>query len=82
MMLTFRDSQPTEQTLPIIAVATTSGTGTEVTQVAVMTNTAEKTKSAIFNSRVYPKVSIIDPELMVTLPPHVTAMIGRVCSVG
>lgn len=74
--LWFRDSQPTEQTLPIIAVTTTSGTGAEVTQVAVITNTAEKTKSAIFNSRVYPKVSIIDPELMVTLPPHVTASTG------
>lgn len=74
--LWFRDSQPTEQTLPIIAVATTSGTGTEVTQVAVMTNTAEKTKSAIFNSHIYPKVSIIDPELMITLPSHVTASTG------
>lgn len=74
--LWFRDSQPTEQTLPIIAVTTTSGTGAEVTQVAVMTNTAEKTKSAIFNSHIYPKVSIIDPELMVTLPPHVTASTG------
>ncbi|MBA7586289.1 1,3-propanediol dehydrogenase [subsurface metagenome] len=74
--LWFRDSQPTEQTLPIIAVTTTSGTGAEVTQVAVMTNTTEKTKSAIFNSRIYPKVSIIDPELMVTLPPHVTASTG------
>lgn len=74
--LWFRDSQPTEQTLPIIAVTTTSGTGAEVTQVAVITNTAEKTKSAIFNSLIYPKVSIIDPELMVTLPPHVTASTG------
>ena len=74
--LWFRDSQPTEQTLPIIAVATTSGTGAEVTRVAVITNTAEKTKSAIFNSHIYPKVSIIDPELMVTLPPHVTASTG------
>ncbi|GAI57322.1 unnamed protein product, partial [marine sediment metagenome] len=74
--LWFRDSQPTEQTLPIIAVTTTSGTGAEVTQVAVITNTAEKTKSAIFSSRVYPKVSIIDPELMATLPSHVTASTG------
>lgn len=74
--LWLRDTQPTEQTLPIIAVATASGTGAEVTQVAVITNTAEKTKSAIFNSRIYPKVSIIDPELMITLPLHVTASTG------
>jgi len=74
--LWFRDTQPTEKTLPIIAVTTTSGTGSQFTQVAVVTNTAEKTKSAIFNNRVYAKVSIVDPELMVTVPTHVTASTG------
>jgi len=74
--LWFRDTQPTEKTLPIIAVTTTSGTGSQFTQVAVVTNTAEKSKSAIFNNRVYAKVSIVDPELMVTVPTHVTASTG------
>ena len=74
--LWFRDTQPTEKTLPVIAVTTTSGTGSQVTQVAVVTKTAEKTKSAIYNSRIYPKVGIVDPELMVTVPPHVTASTG------
>lgn len=74
--LWFRDTQPTEKTLPIIAVTTTSGTGSQFTQVAVVTNPAEKTKSAIFNSRIYAKVSIVDPELMVTVPQHVTASTG------
>jgi len=74
--LWFRETQPTEKTLPIIAVTTTSGTGSQVTQVAVVTNPAEKCKSAIYNPIIYPKVSIVDPELMVTVPEHVTASTG------
>ena len=72
----FFKKPPTEKTLPIIAVTTTSGTGSQVTQVAVLTNTAEKCKSAIYNSIVYPKVAIVDPEMMVTVPQHVTASTG------
>jgi len=56
--------KPTEKTLPIIAVSKTSGTGSYVTQVAVTTETATKTKSAIYYPCVFPKVSIVDPELM------------------
>ncbi len=74
--LFFRDTQPTEKTLPVITVTTTSGTGSHVTQVAVITNPAEKNKSAIYNSIVYPKVSIVDPELMLTVPKHITAATG------
>ena len=74
--LWFRDRQPTEATLPVIAVTTTSGTGSHVTQVAVVTNPAEKCKSAIYHPRVYPRISIVDPELMETLPPRMTALTG------
>jgi alcohol dehydrogenase class IV len=74
--LFFRESQPTEKTLPIISISTTSGTGSQVTQVAVVTNTKERTKSAIYNAIVYPKVSIVDPELMLSVPEHVTASTG------
>ena len=74
--LFFRDKQPTEKTLPIIAVTTTSGTGSQVTQVAVVTNTEERSKSALFNTILYPDVSIVDPELMLSVPEHVTASTG------
>jgi len=74
--LYYRESQPTERTLPIIVVSTTSGTGSQVTQVAVVTNTPLKTKSAIYNSIVYPRVCIVDPELVRTVPPHITASTG------
>jgi alcohol dehydrogenase class IV len=74
--LFFRDAQPTPATLPVVAVTTTSGTGSQVTQVAVVTNPEEKYKSALFHPRLFPKVSIVDPELMRTVPRHVTASTG------
>jgi len=74
--LFFRQTQPTEKTLPVIAVTTTSGTGSQVTQVAVVTNPAEKYKSALYNDILYPKVSVVDPELMLTVPEHITASTG------
>jgi len=72
----FFKTPPTAKTLPIIAVSTTSGTGSQVTQVAVMTETKTKTKSAIYNSIVYPRVAIVDPNLMRSLPKHITASTG------
>lgn len=74
--LYYRETQPTEKTLPIIAVPTTSGTGSQVTQVAVVTNTGKRDKSAIYNYIVYPKVAIVDPDLMLTVPEHITASTG------
>jgi alcohol dehydrogenase class IV len=74
--LFFREIQPTEKTLPVIAISTTSGTGSHVTQVAVVTNTKERNKSAIYNPIIYPKVAIVDPELMLTVPDKVTAATG------
>jgi alcohol dehydrogenase class IV len=72
----FYKKPPTDKTLPIVSVSTTSGTGSQVTQVAVITNTANRDKSAIYNPNVYPKAAIVDPELMVTLPRAVTASTG------
>lgn len=74
--LYFRETQPTDKTLPIIAVPTTSGTGSHVTQVAVVTNPAGRNKSALYNSILYPRVAIVDPELMLTMPPQITAVTG------
>jgi alcohol dehydrogenase class IV len=74
--LFFREIQPTEKTIPVLAVTTTSGTGSQVTQVAVVTNPAEKNKSALSHPILYPKVSIVDPELVRTAPADVTASTG------
>ena len=66
----------TDKTLPIIAMTTTSGTGSEVTAVSVVTNPDEQLKYALYSHILYPKVGIIDPELTVTVPTHVTAATG------
>lgn len=72
----FYKKPPTAKTLPIVAATTTSGTGSHVTQVAVVTNLEERNKSALFNSILFPRISIVDPELVVTAPKHVTATTG------
>ena len=74
--LFYRDTQPTEKTLPVIAISTTSGTGSQVTQVAVVTNTTKRDKSAIYHSAIFPKVCLIDPELMLSVPKQITASTG------
>ena len=69
-------TQPSEKTLPIIAISTTSGTGSQVTQCAVMTKTDERDKSAIWHKNIFPRIAIVDPELMLTLPEEVTQTTG------
>lgn len=70
------NTQPTAATLPIIAIPTTSGTGSHVTQVAVVTNPKEKYKSALFHPILFPRAAIVDPENTLTLPPKMTAITG------
>lgn len=62
--------------LPIIALPTTSGTGSEVTPYSVVTNSETVQKGTIKEPSIFPKVAIIDPELTLTLPPELTAIIG------
>ena len=62
--------------LPIIAVPTTAGTGSEVTCVAVLTDHKNQKKSPIVSDSFYPSYAIIDPELTYTMPPKVTAGTG------
>jgi len=72
----FSDKKITEKRLPIIAITTTSGTGSQVTPVSVVTNSTEKSKFALVDKLLCPKVSIVDPQLMVTVPKHITASTG------
>ena len=61
---------------PIIAIPTTAGTGSEVGRVSVITDTAEKRKRLIFHPRILPSFVILDAELTLTLPAHLTAATG------
>ena len=58
---------------PIVAVTTTSGTGSHATKYSVISNAAIESKSSIADPAIFPRVSIVDPELTVSLPEHQTA---------
>jgi alcohol dehydrogenase class IV len=62
--------------LPVVAVPTTSGTGSEVGRASVITDEATHVKKIIFHPKMMPGIVISDPELTVGLPPHVTAATG------
>ena len=62
--------------LPMIAIPTTSGTGSEVTLWSVFTNESNATKAAIGGVLVYPAVALCDPELTLNLPPNLTSSTG------
>ena len=61
---------------PVVAVPTTSGTGSEVGRASVITNEETHTKKIIFHPKMMPAVVIADPALTAGLPPHVTAATG------
>lgn len=64
------------ETLPMVAIPTTSGTGSEVTFSSVITDTTEKFKFSIRHPRIAAKVALCDPELTVSMPPMLTASTG------
>lgn len=62
--------------LPIIAIPTTAGTGSEVTAGAVLSDKDRGIKSAIFSPLLFPKIALVDPELTYSVPPKITASTG------
>lgn len=62
--------------LLLVAIPTTSGTGSEVTQFAVVTDPSENRKYPLVAEGLLPDLAILDPELVVTAPPSVTADTG------
>lgn len=61
---------------PVVAVPTTSGTGSEVGRASVITDPSDQTKKIIFHPRMLPAIVIADPELTLGLAPQVTAAVG------
>ena len=61
---------------PIIAVPTTAGTGSETGRAGVFTNEVTKVKKIIFHPKMLPSTVILDPELTLLLPAHLTAYTG------
>ncbi len=64
------------ETIPIIAIPTTAGTGSETTPYSVFTKKEIMRKDALVSSYTFPKISIVDPTLMKSMPPELTADTG------
>jgi alcohol dehydrogenase class IV len=62
--------------LPLILIPTTAGTGSEVTRVAVITDSEHDVKMMILDRHLLPQVAIVDYELSLTMPRGLTAHVG------
>lgn len=62
--------------LDVLAIPTTCGTGSEVTWVSVVTHTERMFKMSIKGPHMFPAVALVDPDLLVTLPPPLVASTG------
>lgn len=65
-----------DEVIPMLAVATTSGTGSEITNISVLTDLKKNVKSTMNDPLMYPKAAIVDPRLTLSVPPKVTASTG------
>ncbi len=65
-----------DEVIPMLAVATTSGTGSEITNISVLTDLNKNVKSTMNDALMYPKAAIVDPRLTLSVPPKVTASTG------
>ena len=68
--------KPVTKVLPIVAIPTTAGTGTEMDPWTVITNEQCQEKIGFGNELTFPKLSIVDPELMISIPSKYTAFQG------
>jgi len=62
--------------LPIVAITTTAGTGSETDPGTVITNEEKHEKTGFVREDLFPVLAIVDPELMLTVPPRYTAYQG------
>lgn len=65
-----------EPATPVIAIPTTSGTGSEVTRGAAITDSSRDVKMLLMSKHLVPRAAIVDPEPTFSMPPHVTASTG------
>lgn len=64
------------RSVTLVTAATTAGTGSEVTPIAVLTDTAAGLKKGVVSKHIIPDAAIVDPELTIGMPPAITAATG------
>lgn len=73
---TGKGQMPQNDPLPVVAITTTAGTGTEADPWTVITNEEGKEKIGFGYEKTFPVLSVVDPDLMMSVPPHLTAYQG------
>ncbi|MDR1621921.1 MAG: iron-containing alcohol dehydrogenase [Synergistaceae bacterium] len=64
------------KTVPLVAIPTTAGTGSETTAFAVITDRSRNYKLTVFSYEVMPNYALLDPDMITSLPPHIAASTG------
>ncbi|WP_340676768.1 iron-containing alcohol dehydrogenase [Paraglaciecola sp.] len=72
----FGENKVLEKGIPHIAIPTTAGTGSEVTNIAILSVPSEQTKKGIVSDFLLPDLAIVAPEMTVSCPSHITAASG------
>jgi alcohol dehydrogenase len=72
----YGENQVKGPVMPLVAVPTTAGTGSEVTPVAVVSDPDRELKVGVSDAALIPRIAIVDPDLTVGAPPSVTAYSG------
>ncbi len=70
------NAKPRNSALPILAIPTTAGTGSEVTPYAVLVDIEKNTKRTLTGRDLFPRIALLDPNLTITQPREVTLATG------
>jgi len=72
----FGENMVSQRNVPLIAIPTTAGTGSEVTNIAILSDPEAQIKRGIVSDFLLPDVAIVSPEMTLSCPPSVTAASG------
>lgn len=72
----FCGKNPPKETLPIIAIPTTAGTGSELSKGAIITSIKKNVKTGVRSDNIYPRVAIVDPMFTIQLSEKITKETG------
>lgn len=74
--LFYQHIEPDERTIPVVAIPTTAGTGSELSKAAILSDYEKHKKGGVRGKNLYPKVAIVDSVFTETVPLHITMETG------